>query len=130
LKLTENIMAETEKETEKETKPVGKMSETDKVIEEAKKKAAAEKAKRIMTADQAALSEEQLKSISLEKRVRKYIRPDGLFRKGLSESELDQAKQVLEKAGRKIAMDKEEGRPRAIPGWDESIDTRRPLINS
>lgn len=121
-------MAEKTKKDEQDEKKSDK-SESDNIIEKAKKKADAEKKKRIATAADAELSEEQLRSISLEKRVRKYIKPDGLFRKDLSSEDLDIAQKVLEKAGRKIKFDKDRGRPMAVPGWDESIDTRRPLIN-
>lgn len=119
----------TEKKAKEEAKPEDKGA-FDQMVEEAKAKATAENAKRLEAGQGANLTEDQVKSITIEKRVRHFIRPDGGFRKGLSADEIDQACPLIQKTGREIMMDKKTGRLKASPGWDESIDTRRPVVGS
>lgn len=101
----------------------------DKIIEEAKKKADAEKKERIRSELTGEVSTEEQAKIDLERIVRRYIKPDGLFRKGLSSEDIDKADKVLKKSGRKIVKDRASGRLMAVPGWDEKVDTRRPMLN-
>jgi hypothetical protein len=63
--------------------------------------------------------------IQLERRVRRYIRPDGLFRKGLSKQQQAEGKIFCERSGRKVALDSEQKRLKATPGWNNAVDTRK-----
>jgi len=63
--------------------------------------------------------------IQLERRVRRYIKPDGLFRKGLSKQLQAEGKIFCERSGRKVAVDSAQKRLKATPGWNTAIDTRK-----